>query len=240
MPNSLSRSATWSTEQAFDASSSPYLMLDRDLRIRAVNAAYQQATLQSAEALLDCYLFDAFPDNPDTPEAHSVNNLTRSLEAVLRLGQRDRMPLQRYDVPSPDGDGSFIFKVWSPTNSPLRDADGEVTGVLHHVEDVTAAFDFARPVTDGSSPSAADPVETMLAALRHEQQVTAELRDKNAHLQIALQTNRQIGAAVGIVMYSHRVTAEAAFDLLRQASQRTHRKLRDLAESVVEQGCIDF
>ena len=230
----MTSSLPWSTEQAFNASSSPYLVLDRELRIRAVNAAYQRATLQPAEALLGTYVFDAFPDNPDAPEAHSVDNLTRSLETVLRHGRRDRMPLQRYDVPSPDRDGGFVFKVWSPTNSPLRNGDGAVTGVLHHVEDVTVAFDGVP----ASSPADSAALDQVLAALVHEQEVNAELRDKNANLEIALKSNRQIGMALGIVMYSRKVTAEAAFDLLREVSQRTHHKLRDVAELVIERGCV--
>ena len=230
------RIVAWSTEQAFNASASPYLILDRQLRIAAVNPAYQRATLQPAEALLGRYIFDAFPDNPDAPQAHSVDNLTRSLETVLRLGLADRMPIQRYDVPSPARDGQFVFKVWSPINSPLRDADGAVSGILHHVEDVTAAVGEAG--AEPAEPPAAT-VEQLMAALVHERQISAGLRDQNAHLQLALESNRRIGTALGIVMFSRKVTAQAAFELLRQTSQRTHRKLRDIAEDVIEQGCLD-
>jgi len=228
---------TWSTEQAFSASVSPYLIMDRQLRIAAVNAAYERATLQPAEALLGQYLFDAFPDNPDAPQAHSVDNLAQSLETVLRRGVRDRMLIQRYDVPSPARDGQFIFKVWSPVNSPLRDPDGKVTAVLHHVEDVTPAID--RAAVESAQPPLPGTVEQLMAALVHERQFSAELRDQNENLHIALESNRRIGMALGIVMLSHKVTAEAAFAILRRASQRTHRKVRDIAEDVIERGCLD-
>ncbi len=63
--------------------------------------------------------------------------------------------------------------------------------------------------------------------------------DQAANLQIALTSNRQIGTALGILMASHKITDTAAFALLRNASQHTHRKLRDIADEVVQTGCLD-
>jgi PAS domain S-box-containing protein len=57
-----------------------------------------------------------------------------------------------------------------------------------------------------------------------------------ANLRTALQSRECIGQAVGILMERHRITASQAFDLLVYASQRTHRKLRDLAKWVVATG----
>lgn len=55
-----------------------------------------------------------------------------------------------------------------------------------------------------------------------------------ADLTLALESNRDIGAAIGIVMITRAVDAEAAFDLLRRASQSRHVKLRDVAREVVQ------
>ena len=57
-----------------------------------------------------------------------------------------------------------------------------------------------------------------------------------ANLRTALRSRECIGQAVGILMERHRITASQAFDLLVYASQRTHRKLRDLAKWVVATG----
>lgn len=57
-----------------------------------------------------------------------------------------------------------------------------------------------------------------------------------ANLRTALQSRECIGQAVGILMERHRITASQAFDLLVYVSQRTHRKLRDLAKWVVATG----
>lgn len=58
------------------------------------------------------------------------------------------------------------------------------------------------------------------------------------HLEIALSTSRQVGAAIGILMQSHKITDAQAFDLLRSASQHSHRKLREIAEDVVLTGAL--
>lgn len=63
-------------------------------------------------------------------------------------------------------------------------------------------------------------------------------RDKIANLEAALITARRIGAAMGVLMTSHKVTDSQAFDLLRHVSQSTHRKLREVAEDVVLTGTL--
>jgi AmiR/NasT family two-component response regulator len=57
-----------------------------------------------------------------------------------------------------------------------------------------------------------------------------------AELQRALVSNRRIGMAMGILMERHRLTEEHAFDRLRDLSQRSNVKLRDVAEQVL---CTD-
>ena len=65
---------------------------------------------------------------------------------------------------------------------------------------------------------------------------SAGLREKNANLTQALSSNRSIGAAIGVLMSQYKLTQEQAFDLLRVASQHTHRKLADIARDVAETG----
>jgi GAF domain-containing protein len=61
---------------------------------------------------------------------------------------------------------------------------------------------------------------------------------QEANLRVALDTSRTIGEAIGIVMARHKMTDTAAFALLRQASQSTNTKLRDVAETVTQTGDI--
>ena len=56
------------------------------------------------------------------------------------------------------------------------------------------------------------------------------------NLKIALSTNRHIGMAIGVLMATHKLTSDQAFDLLRIASQDMNRKLSTLAKEVAETG----
>lgn len=65
-------------------------------------------------------------------------------------------------------------------------------------------------------------------------------RDKAANLQVALVSNREIAQAIGILMSAHKLTSQQGFDLLRTASQHTHRKLRDVAAEVCDTGMLEL
>lgn len=54
------------------------------------------------------------------------------------------------------------------------------------------------------------------------------------HLQRAMQHRAAIEQAKGILMARQRCSADAAFEILRRASQRENRKLRDIAVELVE------
>jgi GAF domain-containing protein len=62
---------------------------------------------------------------------------------------------------------------------------------------------------------------------------------ENEHLRHALESNRNVGIAMGILMANHRVTKDQAFDLLRVSSQHSHRKLVDIALEVIDTGRLD-
>ena len=62
--------------------------------------------------------------------------------------------------------------------------------------------------------------------------------NQNQNLQQALQSNRRIGMAMGILIALHHLEERQAFDLLRVASQNTHTKLRDVAEEVILTGAV--
>jgi transcriptional regulator with GAF, ATPase, and Fis domain len=68
----------------------------------------------------------------------------------------------------------------------------------------------------------------------------AERRNQVTHLERALQSNRRIGMAIGILMATRRLVEKQAFDLLRSASQSRHRKLFQLADEVIETGTLEF
>ena len=104
----------------------------------------------------------------------------------------------------------------------LRDAERQYEASL----DLFRAYGDERGVT------------TCLHAL-HESQEAHRACERDAEmLRVALRHSRDIGTAIGILMSRHKITADAAFDLLRAASQRTNRKVRDLAVAVVDTGAL--
>ena len=64
-------------------------------------------------------------------------------------------------------------------------------------------------------------------------------RNKIQNLEAALVSARRIGAAIGIVMASHKVTEDQAFMILRRASETTSRKLRVVADDVLLTGDVE-
>jgi nitrogen-specific signal transduction histidine kinase len=82
MPSARQASAieesTW-----FQTRWAPYLLVDADLRIRAVNTAYEHVSAHPRDSLVGERLFDVFPDNPANPEADGVANVSASAGAGL-------------------------------------------------------------------------------------------------------------------------------------------------------------
>ena len=75
---------------------------------------------------------------------------------------------------------------------------------------------------DGSDGSALPPGNAGT-----EDALTVQLRD-------ALESRNTIGQALGMLMERQQVTTEQAFDILRRASQRETRKLREIASELVD------
>ncbi len=106
--------------------------------IAAVSNAYLRATMTRRTEILGRDLFEVFPDNPADAEATGVSNLRASLIEVLRTRAPHTMAVQKYDIRRPEEEGgAFEERYWSPVNSPVHGDEGDVTYILHRVEDVT-------------------------------------------------------------------------------------------------------
>jgi len=79
---------------------------------------------------------------------------------------------------------------------------------------------------------------SMFAAYASMALLAAARQDKANHLTRALETNREIGVAMGILMANGKLTSQQAFDQLRTASQNFNRKLRDIAADVAVTGAL--
>jgi AmiR/NasT family two-component response regulator len=104
---------------------------------------------------------------------------------------------------------------------------------------VAAALNLYAAKRDAFA-DASVPVAIVLATHASLALTAAGRREQIVNLEQALAASREIGIAIGVLMTRHLVTQQQAFDLLRMASQRSHRKLREIATRVVETGDIDF
>jgi two-component system CheB/CheR fusion protein len=123
----------------FEASPTPFLVLTPPaFQIIAVNDAYLRATMTERTEIIGKRLFEVFPDNPAEREPTGVRNLNVSLERVLTTRREDVMAVQKYDIRRPQAEGgSFVERWWSPINTPVLGADGEVVAIILRVDDVT-------------------------------------------------------------------------------------------------------
>jgi GAF domain-containing protein len=106
-------------------------------------------------------------------------------------------------------------------------SESQVIGALNLYSRATDAF--------GSEEVSVAEIVAGHASLAH--QVAGTLfrhRDLARQLQVAMASRATIEQAKGILMAQSRVGPDAAFDMLRSASQRENRKLRDIALDLVE------
>ncbi|OBB92417.1 histidine kinase [Mycobacterium sp. 852002-30065_SCH5024008] len=223
------------------SSGGSFLLLDCDLRIRAASVAYEQVTLRGHGELPGQLLFEAFPDNPNDPQANGTANLAASLETVMRTRHTHDMRIQRYDVPDPDASGHFVPKVWSPTNTPLVD-HGELVGVAHRVEEVSESKQLlaamVRAADQGGAWTPAGVLHTLEAinaveSARLDERLQALLAE-NKQLRRAIETRDTIGQAKGMLMERFDIDAAGAFELLVKLSQNTNARLEQIALKLVE------
>jgi hypothetical protein len=130
--------------------------------------------------------------------------------------------------------------------TPLAGADwiavpiGAVAGRAADVEVPVGALScqFANRQADHRHLEPAQYLISLATELLQAEQRLAKANHQVAHLEIALNSNRDIGTAIGILMTTHLVTQAQAFTMLRTASQHGHRKLRDIANDVIFTGSL--
>jgi hypothetical protein len=223
-----------------DSSDTPHLLLDRALRIRGCNSAYERVSLRRREELIGQRVFEAFPDNPDDSQASGTYNLERSMDTAMCLGATHNMWVQRYDITDPAHPGTYVAKVWSPNNSPVYDHH-QLVGVLHRVEEITELHAtvsmIARAVDAGEMFSAVEQLHALAAftaALPGDRGHQRALETENEQLRRALATRDVIGQAKGILMERYNINATAAFALLVELSQETNKRLTEVAHTLIE------
>jgi hypothetical protein len=222
-----------------DDSEIPSVLLDRRLRIRGLNTAYEHTVMRGRADLMGEYVYDIFPSNPDDPHAAGARNLDASLTQVLRTGRPHHMWVQRYDVPDAVDSARFVPKVWKPTNTPLID-NGTVVGVMNHGEEITEAVQaldaMARAIDADEGLSPAEQLHTMavFSAAMPPARTESALAAENDQLRRALETRDIIGQAKGMLMERFNTDADDAFRILVKLSQDANMRVADVARRLVD------
>ena len=104
---------------------------------------------------------------------------------------------------------------------------GGVIGALNIYSTQPAAFASPESLAAGTDVAEAIAIAVANAEAHH------QLGEQARHLRIAMESRAVIEQAKGVLMAQQGVDAEQAFEILRAASQRANRKLRDIAAGVV-------
>ena len=144
----------------FETGWAPWVLLDTDLVIRAVNGAFERELGMPREHVTGRALFEVFPENPSDPVGVGAQErLAAAFDRVIRTGRVHWRGVQRYDVVDPGGSDSFRCRVWIPFHLPVRE-DGHVVGILVSSQDVTVPLAAA----DRQAIAALHPGELEAAA----------------------------------------------------------------------------
>jgi hypothetical protein len=150
------------------------------------------------------------------------------------------------------GEGPCLQAAWDDADYLMFDVTGErrwpkYAAALESRTPIRSVLAFRLPAQESAAlnlfarqPGAfvGDAVTVGAIFAAHVSSLVAlyEAEQLSANLRTALDSSRLIGAAVGILMAHHRRTQDDAFEMLREASQRLRRKVRDVAADVVETG----
>lgn len=126
------------------------------------------------------------------------------------------------------------FSTW-PALAELTIGRTPVRGMigyrLQHGTDGRSALNVFSD-TPGALTSESADIGAVLAAFTSVALTAAERQADVENLRRGLDSNREIGKAVGLIMAAHDVDADQAFDILRSASSRTNTKLAAIAEKI--------
>lgn len=132
----------------FECSPALLLVFDANFRIVAASDRYLEATITERETIIGREMFEVFSDNPGEHNDW-VSALRVSFERVRDELTIDEMALQRYDIRRRTGE--FEVHYWRAQNSPVLNAHGRLTHIVHRVEDVT---EYVRARASASLPNA--------------------------------------------------------------------------------------
>jgi PAS domain S-box-containing protein len=163
----------------------PYLVMSPDLTVVAASGAYLRSVGRTEEEIVGRYVFEAFPEDPDNPEATNIAEVKASLLRALAKGEPDTTAFVRYAVPIHTPDGvQFQERYWSTVHTPVLGRDGKPVLVFQNPMDVTELYRFdaqSRVATLQLTPPAGANAENFNRAQMHEA-LSRILNNEREHL----------------------------------------------------------
>jgi PAS domain S-box-containing protein len=221
--------STFELAALFDQLPNAFMVLDRELRYVAANAAYLRVTGSTLEALVGRYVFDLFPDDPLQPSAN-VAMLRASFARVLATAKADEVAAIKYRVARTPG-GPLEDRVWSAHHTPILDAQGRVTFIIQETMEVTHLLHV---------PASATPTHVEATVLGRAFSAQSTVSSLDAQLRDLRQMFAQ---APGFIAYTHGrdhvfAFANAAYQQLVGHRNVIGMRVADALPEVVEQGFI--
>lgn len=217
------------------------MLLDRDLRIRGANTTFEAYSLRQHDEMLDEFIFDVFPDNPNDPQASGSSEVLASVESAMRRRGTDTLPIYRYDLADPQNLDVFLPKLWRCSNTYVDDDGDEQSGVLVRVAEITSLDEalsaLSLNIAGGATLGVAEQLHVLsalAAAVRADRDYAQAMARENEQLRHAIETRDIIGQAKGMLMERFDVDAAAAFGLLTRLSQESNTRLAHVAQKLVE------
>jgi len=112
-------------------------ILFTDFTILTASNLYLQATGKTRDEIINKNIFDAFPENPETPNANSAADFKHSLEFAISSKQAHCMGILRYDVQDFINKDKFYERYWETINTPILSETGEVSYIIILGTDIT-------------------------------------------------------------------------------------------------------
>ncbi len=125
------------TLQALEAIPANICILAADYCVLTASESYLRTTGTQREQIRGKCVFDIFPANPESPEGNGLMRLEDSLNTVLRTRKPHQIETFRHDLMNHQEQPQFVPHYWTSINTPVLDADGNVSYIIHMTTDVT-------------------------------------------------------------------------------------------------------
>ncbi|MDB5793561.1 MAG: hybrid sensor histidine kinase/response regulator [Massilia sp.] len=169
----------------FRATPYPYLVMTPDLTIVGASGAYLRSVRRTETDIVGRYVFEAFPEDPDNPEATNITEVRASLLRALAKCEPDTTAFVRYAVPVVTADGTrFEERYWSTVHTPVLDENGKPVLVFQNPVDVTELYRFDEQSQSASlklAPPSDNNTENFNRAQMHEA-LSRILNNEREHL----------------------------------------------------------